>query len=61
MSGGYFPGDPVAKTLPSNAGIVGLIPGRGANIPHPSWPKNQNVKQKQYCDRFNTEFYNGPH
>ena len=29
-----FPGGPVVKNLPSNAGDVGLIPGRGIKIPH---------------------------
>ena len=29
-----FLGDPVVKTLPSNAGGVGSIPGWGAKIPH---------------------------
>ena len=29
-----FPGGPVVKNLPSNAGDAGLIPGRGAKIPH---------------------------
>ena len=38
-----FPGGPVVKTLPSNAGGAGLIPGRGAEIPHASWPNNQNT------------------
>ena len=33
-SPGDFPGCPVVKTLPSNAGDAGLIPGRGAKIPH---------------------------
>ena len=23
--------------------------------------KNQNIKQKQYCNRFNKDFINGPH
>ena len=39
-----FPGCPITKTLPFNAEDVGLIPGLGANIPHVSQPKNQNVK-----------------
>ena len=39
-----FPGSPMLKTLPSNAGDVGLIPGRGGKIPHASGPKNQNIK-----------------
>ena len=29
-----FPGCPVVKNLPSNAGDVGSIPGRGTKIPH---------------------------
>ena len=41
---GDFPGGPVVKTLLSNAGGVRSIPGRGAKIPHASWPKNQNIK-----------------
>ena len=40
-----FLGGPVVKTLPSNTGAVGLIPGRGAKIPHASQPKKQQ-KQK---------------
>ena len=31
---GDFPGGPVVKTLPSNAGDTSLIPGQGAKIPH---------------------------
>ena len=33
--------------LLSNAEGVGLILGQEAKIPHISWPKNQNVKQKR--------------
>ena len=29
-----FPGGPVVKNPPSNAGAAGLIPGRGTKIPH---------------------------
>ena len=29
-----FPGGPVVKNLPSNAGDAGSIPGRGTRIPH---------------------------
>ena len=29
-----FPGGPVVKNPPSNAGDVGLIPGWGTKIPH---------------------------
>ena len=41
---GDLPGGPVVKTLPSNAGGMGLIPGLGATIPHASQPKNQKQK-----------------
>ena len=41
-----FLGGPVVKNPPFNAGGAGLIPGRGAKIPHASGPKNQNIKQK---------------
>ena len=40
-----FPGGPVAKTSPSNAGGAGSIPGLGAKIPHSLLPKSQNIKQ----------------
>ena len=48
----------MVKTLPYNAGDVGLIPGQGANIPHASGSKNQNIKKKkkQYCNKFNKDF-----
>jgi len=51
-----FPGNPVVKTLPSNAGGVGLIPGWGATIPHASKPPNQNIKHNQYWNIFNKDF-----
>ena len=56
ISTGYFPGGPVVRTLPSNAGDGGSIPGWGAKIPHVPWPKNQNIKQKEYCNKFNKDF-----
>ena len=31
---GDFPGGPVVKNPPSNAGDVGLIPGQGTKIPY---------------------------
>ena len=46
-----FPGSPVVKTFPTSAGCVGWISSQGAKIPHASWPKNQNIKQKQYCHK----------
>ena len=40
-----FPGGPVVKTEPSNAGGKSSIPGQGAGISHASQPKDQNIKQ----------------
>ena len=51
----------MVKILPSNAGGGCSIPGRGAKIPHASGPKNQNIKQEQYCNKLNKHFKNGPH
>ena len=39
-----FPGGPVVKTSPSNAGGVGSIPDWGAKIPHASGPKKPKHK-----------------
>ena len=58
---GDFPGCPVVKTLSYNAGSVSSISGRGAEIPHASWPEHQNIKQKRYCNKFNKDFENAPH
>ena len=38
---GDFPGGPVVKTLPSNAGGAGSIPGQEAKIPHASQQKKK--------------------
>ena len=51
-----FPGGPVVKTSSFNAEGVGLILGWGAKISHALWPKSQNIKQKQYCNKFNKDF-----
>ena len=51
-----FPDGPVIDTSSPNAVFVGLIPGWGAEIPCASGPKNQNIKQKQYCNKFNKDF-----
>ena len=51
----------MVKISPSSAGSVGSIPGQGVKIPHTSWPKNKNIKQKQYCHKFNKDFKKGPH
>ena len=51
-----FSAGPVIKISSSNTGDAGLIPGQGAKIPHASWPKTQNIKQKQHFNKFNTDF-----
>ena len=59
-----FPGGPVVKTSPSNAGGVGSTPCWRAKIPHASPPKKkkrEHKQQKQYCNKFNKDFKNGPH
>ena len=48
-----FPGSPVVKNLPSNPWGMRSIPFWGAK-------KNQNVKQKQYYNKVNKDFKNGP-
>ena len=55
-----FPGSPVVKTSPSKAGSAGSTPGWESNIPCASLQKKQNKKQKQYCNKFNKNFKNGP-
>ena len=52
---------PPVKTSPSNVVGVGSIPGQEAKILHASWSKNQNLKQKQYYNKFNKDFINGSH
>ena len=57
-----FPGGPVVKTSPSNAEGKSSVPGQRAKIPHASRPKKtENIKQKQYCNKFNKDFKNGLH
>ena len=56
-----FPGGPVVRTSPSNAEGAGLIPSQGVKIPHALGPKNQNIKQMQYCNKFNKDFKNDTH
>ena len=52
-----FPGGPVVRTSPSYVGGAGSISGE-AKIPRASGPKNQNIKQKQYCYKFSKDFKN---
>ena len=52
-----FPGSPVVKTSPSDAGGVGSIPHGGARIPQASRlkRKNKHKQQKQRCKKFNKD------
>ena len=49
------------KTLPSSAGGTGSTPSQGAKTPIPPGPKEQNIKQKQYWNKFNKDFKSGPY
>ena len=42
----------MVKNPPSNARGVCSIPGQGTKLPHASRPKSQNIKQKQYYNKF---------
>ena len=46
-----FPDNRVVSTLPAKARRVDSTPGQGAKVTHALWPKKQNIKQKQYCDK----------
>ena len=46
------------RTSPFSAGGTGSDPGWGAKLPHASRPKNQNMEQMQYCNKFNKHFKN---
>ena len=48
-----FPEGPIVKTLSFDAGGAGLIPGWRAKISCTLRPKNKNIKQEQYCNKFN--------
>ena len=57
-----FPGGPVVKPFPSNATCnAGWNPDQEAKILYASWQQNQNIKQKQYCNKFNKDSTNGLH
>ena len=40
-------GGPVVKTLPSNVGGTGLIPGQGTKILYAMWPTNKKLKNNK--------------
>ena len=51
----------MVKTSPFSAEGACLVPDQGAKIPQASQPKNQNIKQKQYCNKFKKDFKTGPY
>ena len=51
----------VKTSSPSKAEGAGLIPSWEAKMPCALWPKNQNVKQKKYRNKFNKVLKNGPY
>ena len=46
----------MVQTSPLSAGGAGLIYSGEAKIAQASFPKNQNIKQKQHCNKFNKDF-----
>ena len=42
-------------------GVAGSIPCQGVRLPGALGPEKQNIKQKQYCSKFNEDFKNGPY
>ena len=42
-----YPGGPVVKTPPSNAGGVGSIPGQGTKVPHAAGCGQKSLKKKK--------------
>ena len=54
---GDFPSSPVAKTLPSNTGGTGSIPGQGTKIPHTTQQKRKK-KKKREREREKTQIIN---
>ena len=58
-----FPGNPVVGRLllpRQGVGVQSLVRVL-SKISHNLWPKHQNIKQKQYCNKFNKDFKNDPH
>ena len=50
-----FPGSLLVKTWPLNAGGWGFDPCWGAKISRASQPKNQNMKQRHYCNKLKND------
>ena len=51
----------MVKILPSNAVGMGLIPSGGLRSHVPLPPKKQNIKLKQYCNKFSKDSKNDPY
>ena len=49
-----FPGGPVVDFTFQHRGCRS-DPWLRTKIPQASWPKDQNIKEKQYCNKFNTK------
>ena len=56
-----LPCAPVVTALPSSAGVQAhCLVGELKSHPHALWPKSQNIKQKQNCNKINKVFKHGP-
>ena len=56
-----FPGGPVTKISPPGRGVCVRFLVRELRSHMPQNKTKQNVKQKQYCNKFNKDFKNGPY
>ena len=59
-----FTGDPVVKTFPSNAEVQSLVRELRSCMPRgqkKTKKEEQNIKQKQYCNKVKEDFKNDPH
>ena len=45
----------MVKTLPSNTGGKGSVPGQKTKISHASQPKDQNIKQSSILNEYNKD------
>ena len=51
----------MVTTFPSSAGVAVLIPGERVKFYMPQDEKNQIIKQKPCCNKFNKDFKHDPH
>ena len=51
----------MVKVSPFRARGDSSIPDWEAKIPHSLWPKNQNIKYKQHCNKFKKDFKDDQH